>query len=113
MFTWMLSSAIAYQVAEAAWGKATAGRTVFTGPLPLTIDVPVVWKPFVDGLKLITAAGGYPLGITPIEQVRSRVKATVNSSMIIAPGWLQLKKTLPAVFEGDVEAMLKSIGKFK
>jgi hypothetical protein len=109
MFTWMLSSAVGFSIMEQLWGAASAKRAVFTGPLPLDPSLPASWRPFAEGLKLTVEAGGLPIGLTDLDKVKSRMKATIDSSLIFVPGGLQLKKTIPAVASGNMEDIIKSI----
>jgi hypothetical protein len=92
MFTWMLSSGVAGAAMTPLWGKSVASQSVYTGPLPLDPDLPVTFKPFVEGIKSIVAAGGIPFGLTSTEQMKNRIKATINTSMIFVPGGLEMKK---------------------
>ena len=101
MFNWMLASAIGGTIMEQIWGASTARSTVFTGPLPLEPSLPPSWRPFSDALKTAIAAGNVPLNLGSMDEVRSRMKATINSSLMFIPGGLQAKETVPALLEGD------------
>jgi hypothetical protein len=109
MFSWMLSSSIAYAGMSTIWGPASAARAVGAGPFPLDPTMPPSWKPVIDAFKLAVEAGSLPFGMSSTDELKSRMKSIINSSLIFVPGGLQLKKTVPAIAEGDVEKILKSI----
>ncbi len=109
MFSWMLSGSIAYAGMTPIWGASSSARAVGTGPFPLEPSLPPSWKPVVDAFKLCVEAGGLPFGMTSMDEMKSRMKSIVNSSLIFVPGGLQLKKTVPPLVEGDIEKILKSI----
>ena len=109
MFNWMLASAVGGTIMEQIWGASTARSTVFTGPLPLEPSLPPSWRPFSDALKTAIAAGNVPLNLGSMDEVRSRMKATINSSLMFIPGGLQMKETVPALLEGDQKEIIKSI----
>jgi hypothetical protein len=108
MFTWMLCSAVGSYAMTPLWGKSLAVQSVYTGPLPLEPDIPPSWRPMIEGVKLIAAAGSMPFGMTSIDQMKTRIKSTINTSMIFVPGGLQLKQLASGVSE---EGFPKGIAK--
>uniref|UniRef100_A0A6M3KUT3 Uncharacterized protein n=1 Tax=viral metagenome TaxID=1070528 RepID=A0A6M3KUT3_9ZZZZ len=112
MFTWMLSSAAAYHIMEQMWGESTAARTVFTGPLPLDFDIPATWKPFRDGIKTSLTAAGALIGVADPETAKKQALATLRSSMMFAPGGLQILQTYKGAQKEGWEGIAKSIVRY-
>ena len=112
LFTFMLSSAIAYHLMEPLWGGRTAISSVATGPLPLSLSVPPTWKPFFDGLQLLANVVTLPI-TGDLEALRSRSVQTLKDLAIFAPGGIQTYQMIQGARKEGMEGVLKSIIKLK
>ena len=113
LFSWMLSGAIAAYFIEGVWGKQTARRTVFTGPLPLSIDVPASWRPFRDALHTIVTAAEVGMGMSDLNAAKARAIATLKSSMIFVPGGFQAYSSVQGAKREGFKGFLKSLIKYR
>jgi len=113
MLAWTLSSAVGYHImAKPLWGPGTARRTVWTGPLPLDFDLPASWKPFHDAVKTLVVAGGIPLRVSDMEMAKKQMMATIRSSLIYAPGGLQIGQMVRGIRKEGFPGLAKSIIKY-
>jgi len=113
LFTFMLSAAIANQIMEPVWGEGTARRTVGAGPLPLEIDAPASWRPFIEGLKLTVEAGSVAVGLEDMEKLRARAKAVISSGAMFVPGGLQIKTSVTGALEEGFPGFAKSLIRYR
>src|SRR4030042_215426 len=88
LFTFMLSSALAYESMEPIWGSRTAITSVGTGPLPLSLSVPPTWKPFLDGFKTIADSIMLPIS-GDFDKVRRDSIQLLKDAAIFVPGGIQ------------------------
>lgn len=112
LFTFMLSSAIAYHLMEPLWGGRTAISSVATGPLPLALSIPPTWKPFFDGLQLLSNIVTLPI-TGDLEALRSRSIQTLKDVAIFVPGGIQTYQMIQGARKEGMEGVLKSIIKLK
>ena len=118
--TMMLSQAIAYQLMTKGVGFApsTAGRSIFLGPVPRGISgfsTPPAWAPvahFLNATRLLVE-NSVLSAVAPDrvdwEKLRSSMKALSRSSMLLAPGGLQILQTKRAIERGGAREFLPSL----
>ena len=113
LFTFMLSSAIAYEIMEPLWGKRTAATSVLAGPLPLQLSIPPTWKPFFDGIQMIAGAVPESILTQDLEPIRNRAIQTLKDVAIFAPGGIQTYQMIQGARKEGLEGVIKSIIKYK
>lgn len=107
MFTWMISSSIAYNVMESLWGEQMAKKSTRFGPMPTEINefmIPPAWTPVYRALRTGVSA----LELNP-DATSKEVKKFFSSLAIFFPAGLQIKKTARAVREEGFEGFAPSI----
>ena len=85
--TVFISQAMAYQMMEPIWGKATAIRSTFLGPFPKEFNefmIPPAWSPVYHAASAIA-------NIQQPEVSSRHAKAILDTSMILIPAGLQIK----------------------
>ena len=113
MFTFLLTSAMAYQGMRLMWDKGTAARTVVTGPLPLEPNLPATWKPAVDAVRLVARSVQAVSGMGDINDAKKELKNLIRSTGVFAPGGIQIQQTARRTMAEGGEGFLKSIIKYK
>lgn len=113
LFTFMLSSALAYETMEPIWGARTAATSVGTGPLPLALSIPPTWKPFFDGARLIADAGALLTPWGDLEATRKQMIQLVKDAAIFMPGGIQSYQMIQGARKEGLPGVLKSIVKYK
>lgn len=118
MLNFTMSSAMVYTVARAMWGHDSASRMVLAGPFPQPsagIPMPPAMQPFSELMGVIAEAAKIP--VDGSSRAPAMLKATLDTSINFAPGGLQIKQTFKATKKAPsqerVEALIKSLGKFK
>lgn len=108
MFTWMLSSTIALVTMSELWGKPTALRSTFFGPLPTPEFgfMPPHWKPVIYGMSAIA-------GIPDVDISARRAKAFLDSSWLFVPGGLQIKAFGKGISQEGFKGFTLGAGRFK
>lgn len=114
-FTWMLSSALAYEAAERLWGAASARRTVGFGPFPkgLTdVGTPPAWGVAEGGLKNIFGAGDILYG-EDTSRAKQRALELLKAPIIMIPGGLAASDLIKGTSREGLAGFLKALGRFK
>jgi len=114
LFTFMLTSAMAYNGMRLLWDERTASRTVLTGPLPLSPSLPATWRPAVDAVRLVTASAQAVTGMGDINDAKRQFKRLAFGSLpVFAPGGIQAMQTIRRTGDEGMPGFLKSIIKYK
>lgn len=112
LFTFMLSSAISYEIMEPMWGAKSAVQSIGTGPLPLSLSIPPTWKPIFDGARLIADAGALLTPWGDVEATRKQMVQMIKDSAIFIPGGIQGYQIVQGARKEGLEGVLKSIIKY-
>jgi len=109
LFTWMTSSAIAGElmVHIAGFKQSQAVKSTFGGPFPTEINeymIPPTWTPAYHALGVV----GNLAKLDP-ESAKRRLNALAKSTVIFAPGGLQLSKSVRGIKEDGFEGLARSI----
>jgi len=110
LFTFMLSAAIAEQLMEPLWGRATAGRTVGFGPFPGEISefsIPPAYAPVYHALGTMVN-----LGKLDTQGIERHWKQLLRSGSMFVPGGIQIAQTMKPALEGDLPGIAKSIVRY-
>jgi hypothetical protein len=110
--TWMFSSAVAEQTMETLWGRDTALRQAFLGPLPMEGEfMPPAFDLVFQNLKLVKDAGQILFGADPMVAQKQMIHVLKQGANFI-PGGNQGMATIKAYKEGGGMEALKSIPGF-
>lgn len=109
LFSFMLSSAVAYEAMQPLWGKQTAVSSVALGPLPLSLSIPPTWKPFFDATRLIADAGALLTPWGDMEATRKQMIQLIKDTAIFAPGGVQTYQMIQGARKEGLSGVLKSI----
>jgi hypothetical protein len=109
LFSFMLSSALAFEIGQPIWGTKRSATSVMTGPLPLSLSIPPAWKPVFDSLRVVadTAALVTPWG--DLEQTKNQMTQLIKDSAIFVPGGIQAYLSYQGARKEGLPGVLKSI----
>jgi hypothetical protein len=109
LFSFMLSSALAFEIGQPIWGTKRSATSVMTGPLPLSLSIPPAWKPVFDSLRVVadTAALVTPWG--DLEQTKNQMTQLIKDSVIFVPGGIQAYLSYQGARKEGLPGVLKSI----
>jgi hypothetical protein len=109
MFSFMLSSALAFEIMQPLWGSKRSATSVMTGPLPLSLSIPPAWKPIFDGLRVATDAAALLTPWGDLEETRRQSIQMLKDSAIFVPGGIQTYLSIQGARKEGLPGVLKSI----
>jgi hypothetical protein len=113
LFSFMLSSALAFEIMQPLWGTQRSATSVMTGPLPLSLSIPPAWKPVFDSLRVVTDAAALLTPWGDLEQTRNQMTQLVKDSAIFIPGGIQTYLSIQGAKREGLPGVLKSIVGYK
>ena len=113
LFTFLLSSALAYEIMEPVWGARTAATSVGLGPLPLDISLPPTIRPFQAGIKTIVQAGALLTPWGDIDQTRRQMVQLLKDTAIFVPGGVQAYHMVQGAKREGGEGVAKALIRYK
>ena len=110
-FTWMLSCAIAEQVMEVGWGRATATRTVWLGPIPGEISEYSMPPAFAHMYHIL--AGMIAIGSFDDEALERHAKGFMRATTMFIPAGLFLSTAFRGYQDEEWTGLLKSFVRYQ